>query len=389
MKRRTFLASTAAASLGTQILGGIPLKAFSPLELMQPEAQDDDRILIVVQLFGGNDGLNTIIPVEDPEYYRIRPEIAVQKADAVSVLSRVHFHPALAPEGSYNLKSMFEDGRLAIIQGVGYENPSLSHFRSSDIWLSGFNTSDPNKRLVDGWLGRYWAETLPGFPEQLPSDPTAVQIGGTLSMLLQSPRGDVGIALTDPQKFFELGQGLSPDLEPMSDATRYGREYNFIRLIAEQSDRYSTVVKQAFDKGKNAISYSDNGFVQQMKLVARLISGGLKSKVFLVYMGGFDTHVQQQNEDLTGLHPYLLVEQGPAPRNQSLSSGRRGRVPRQWVAGAKNRFWCSKNSNPYSPDPGVVSQRTQDGNQLFKRSCSALLCGQPIPFNLHRIYNNE
>lgn len=306
MKRRSFLASTAAASLGTQILGGIPLKAFSPLELMQPESQDDDRILIVVQLFGGNDGLNTIIPVEDPEYYRIRPEIAVQKADAVSVLSRVHFHPALAPEGSYNLKSMFEDGRLAIIQGVGYENPSLSHFRSTDIWLSGFSTTDPNKRLVDGWLGRYWAETLPGFPEQLPSDPTAVQIGGTLSMLLQSPKGDVGIALTDPQKFFELGQGLSPDLEPMSDATRYGQEYNFIRLIAEQSDRYSTVVKQAFDKGKNAISYTDNGFVQQMKLVARLISGGLKTKVFLVYMGGFDTHVQQQNEDLTGLHPYLL-----------------------------------------------------------------------------------
>lgn len=343
MKRRTFLASTAAASLGTQILGGIPLKAFSPVELMEPHGADDDRILIVVQLFGGNDGLNTIIPVDDPEYYRIRPEIAVQKEDAVSVLSRVHFHPALAPQGSYNLKSMFEDGRLAIIQGIGYENPSLSHFRSTDIWLSGFNTSDPNKRLIDGWLGRYWAEALPGFPETLPQDPTAVQIGGTLSMLLQSPKGDVGIALTDPQKFFELGQGLSPDLDPMSDATRYGREYNFIRLIAEQSDRYSTVVKQAFDKGRNAIAYADNGFVQQMQLVARLISGGLKSKVYLVYMGGFDTHVQQQNEDLTGLHPYLLetlstgigqfmndaVAQGFADRVVGMTVSEFGRRPYQ------------------------------------------------------------
>lgn len=306
MKRRTFLTSTAAATVGTQLLGGIPLRAFSPVELADTLNSDDDRILIVVQLFGGNDGLNTIIPVDDPEYYRIRPDIAIQKADASSVLSRVHFHPALNPSGTYNLKSMFEDGRLAVIQGIGYENPSLSHFRSTDIWLSGFNTSDPNKRLVDGWLGRYWANKLPGFPEALPSDPTAVQIGGTLSMLLQSPKGDVGIALTDPEKFFELGQGLSPDMDPMSDDTRYGREFNFVRLVAEQSDRYSSVVKQAFDKGKNTLTYANNGFVQQMRLVARLISGGLKSKIFLVYMGGFDTHVQQQNEDLTGLHPFLL-----------------------------------------------------------------------------------
>lgn len=306
MKRRTFLKTTAAASVGTQLLGGVPLRAFSPTQLMNTLDADDDRILIVVQLFGGNDGLNTIIPVDDPEYYNIRPVIAVQKSDAVSVLSRVHMHPALAPAGSYNLKSMFEDGRLAIVQGIGYENPNLSHFRSTDIWLSGFNSSDPNKRLIDGWLGRYWADKIQGFPENLPSDPTAVQVGGTLSMLLQSPKGDIGIALTDPEKFFELGQGLSPDLDPMPEDTRYGREFNFVRLVAEQSDRYSTVVKQAFDRGRNTLTYDDNGFVKQMQLVARLISGGLKSKIYLVYMGGFDTHVQQQNEDLTGLHPFLL-----------------------------------------------------------------------------------
>ena len=306
MKRRTFLKTTAAASVGAQMLGGVPLRAFSPVEMMNTLDEDDDRILIVVQLFGGNDGLNTIIPVDDPEYYRIRPTIGVQESDTVSVLSRVHLHPSLAPAGIYNMKDMFEDGRLAIIQGIGYENPNLSHFRSTDIWLSGLNSSDPNQRLVDGWLGRYWADKIQGFPETLPSDPTAVQIGGTLSMLLQSPKGDIGIALTDPEKFFELGQGLSPDLDPMPEDTRYGREFNFVRLVAEQSDRYSSVVKDAFDRGTNSLEYEDNGFVQQMQLVARLISGGLKSKIYLVYMGGFDTHVNQQNDDLTGLHPYLL-----------------------------------------------------------------------------------
>ena len=306
MKRRTFLSTTAAAAVGTQVLGGIPLKAFSPGDLGERVQADDDRILIVIQMFGGNDGLNTIVPVDDPEYYKIRPSIAVPKIKAVNVLSNVYMHPSLDSKAPYNLKRMFEDGRLAIINGIGYENPNLSHFRSTDIWLSGFNSSDPEKRLADGWLGRYWSNKINGFPEVLPPDPIAVQIGGSLSMLLRSPKGDTGIALTDPQKFFELGQGLSPDMDPMPEDTRFGHEFNFVRLVAEQSDRYSTVVKDAFDKGSNQVTYYANNFVKQMKLVARLISGGLKTKVYLVYMGGFDTHVQQQDENLNGLHPYLL-----------------------------------------------------------------------------------
>lgn len=306
MKRRSFLATTAAAAVGTQVLGGVPLRAFSPFQLQQQLQADDDRILIVIQMFGGNDGLNTILPVDDPAYYQIRPTIAVPKDKAVNVLSRVYMHPALAPKDRYGFPQMFEDGRLAIVQGIGYENPNLSHFRSTDIWLSGFNSSDPEKRLLDGWLGRYWSNKINGFPEVLPDDPIAVQIGGSLSMLLQSPKGDVGIALTDPAKFFELGQGLSPDMAVMSDETRYGREFNFVRTVAEQCDRYSTVVKSSFDKGKNVASYTDTGFVQQMKLVARLISGGLRSKIYMVAMGGFDTHVQQQDENLGGLHPYLM-----------------------------------------------------------------------------------
>lgn len=312
MKRRNFIKTTTAAAVGTQVLGGVPLRAFSPVELIPALQAENDNILIVIQMFGGNDGLNTIIPADDPEYYKIRPTIGVKKDKAVNVLSRVYMHPALDPAGTYNVRRLLEDGRLAIVQGIGYENPNLSHFRSTDIWLSGFNTSDPNARLVDGWVGRYYARTLPGFPENLPEHPVAVQIGGTLSMLFQSPKGDVGIALTDPQKFFELGQGLSPDMNPLPEDTFYGKEFNFVRLVAEQSDRYSTVVKEAFDRGTNKVDYADNGFVRQLQLVARLISGGLKSKVYMVYMGGFDTHVQQQNDDLTGLHPFLL---------ESLSTG--------------------------------------------------------------------
>lgn len=312
MKRRSFLKTTTAAALGTQVLAGVPMRAFSPVDLAPVVQAEDERILIVIQLFGGNDGLNTIIPADNDGYYAIRPTIAVPKAKTSQVADRLFFHPALDPNGVYNLRRMWDDGRLAVINGIGYENPNLSHFRSTDIWLSGFNSSDPERRLIDGWLARFWAQKINGFPEVLPEDPIALQIGGSLSMLFQSQKGDVGIALTDPEKFFELGKGLSPDLDPLTGDSKYAQEFNYIRLVAEQSDKYSTVVKNAYDKGRNTLKYADNGFVKQMQMVARLISGGLKTKVYHVYMGGFDTHVQQQDEDYGGFHPYLL---------QSLSVG--------------------------------------------------------------------
>lgn len=344
MKRRNFLKTTAATAVGSHLISGIPMKAFNPTGLMETLDAEDDRILIVVQLFGGNDGLNTIIPVDDPEYYKIRPDISVPKADAVKTLSKLHLHPALVPSGvPYNFQQLIEDGRMAVIHGVGYENPNLSHFRSTDIWLSGFNSSNPEDRLIYGWLGKYWSENISGFPVNLPAHPIAVQIGGTLSMLFHSSKGDVGIALTDAEKFFALGHGISPDYDMQDEGSRYGREFNFVRLVAEQTDRYSTVVKEAYDKGKNMVQYADNGFVRQLGLVARLISGGLKSKVFMVYMGGFDTHVSQQNDTLGGLHPYLLeslstgigqfmedaIKQGFANRVAGLTVSEFGRRPQQ------------------------------------------------------------
>jgi uncharacterized protein (DUF1501 family) len=119
MKRRNFLASTTAAAVGTQLLGGVPLRAFSPFELLPTLAEDNDRILIVIQMFGGNDGLNTVIPCEDPLYYKLRPDIGVKQEDAINLLSKVYLHPALDPANTYNMKRMLEDGRLAIVQGVG------------------------------------------------------------------------------------------------------------------------------------------------------------------------------------------------------------------------------------------------------------------------------
>ncbi len=317
MKRRNFLQSSAAIAAGAafapQILGGMPVYAKSPTGILGEQALENDAILIIIQLFGGNDGLNTVIPAEDDNYYKLRPDIAVPKDKAKRYANSNFFlHPALVNNilvnkvDSGGFMGLLDTGRLAVIQGIGYENPNLSHFRSTDIWLSGFNNSDPAVRLTDGWIGRYFSNRLTNFPIEIPDDPLCVQIGGTLSLAFQSEKGDMGIALTDPDAFFKLGQGLSPDEQFMDEKTAYANEFNYIRTIALESDKYSQVVKNAFDKGKNSFEYSQ-GFAQQMKLIARLISGGLKSKVFMCSMGGFDTHVQQQNVDLTGNHPNLLA----------------------------------------------------------------------------------
>ncbi len=326
MKRRSFLkhsvAATTLAAATPQLIAGINVRANSPIFSFAPDVLDsNDNILIVIQLFGGNDALNTVIPIANDTYYKIRPTINVPPNQAWQYLSTdMYFHPSLVknayqastgkPGANGGFGELMMSGRLAVIQDVGYEQPNLSHFRSTDIWLSGINPANDSVRLDDGWIARYFEKALPDFPNTLPAHPLCVQIGGSLSLLFQSKKGDMGIALTDPQKFFELGQGLSPDEDPVNDGTAYADEFNFIRSIAKQSDSYSQIVLDAYNKGVNKVAYGKSGLAAQLGLVARLISGGLKSKVYMLSMSGFDTHVQQQESpDVTqGGHPSLLAQ---------------------------------------------------------------------------------
>lgn len=392
MKRRNFLQSSAAiaagAALAPQLIGGIPVYAKSPVGVLGSQAMENDAILIIIQLFGGNDGLNTFIPAEDDNYYKLRPEIAVPKDKAKRYgNTNYYFHPALVNNVYGNgFIGLMDTGRLAVVQGVGYENPNLSHFRSTDIWLSGLNNSDPNTRLTDGWIGRYFANRLPNFPTEIPDDPLCVQIGGTLSLAFQSEKGDMGIALTDPDSFFKLGQGLSPDEQLIDDKTAYANEFNYIRTIALESDKYSQVIKNAFDKGKNTLDYSQ-GFAQQMKLIARLISGGLKTKVFMCSMGGFDTHVQQQDVSLGGNHPNLLnalangisqfigdaLQQGFANRVVGMTVSEFGRRPAEngsrgtdhGAASVQFVFGTRVNSAVYGENPNL-SELNSNNDLQFK-----------------------
>ncbi len=311
MDRRTFVKKTSLITAATivtpYILTGEPKIKVYPNDTIN--SFEDDSIMILIELFGGNDGLNTIIPAYNDLYYTLRPNLSYPVEFCRRFEnSDLYFNPNLV-DGIFNggLLQMFAEGKLAIIEGVGYENPNLSHFRSQDIWLSGINNSNNSVKLTEGWLGRFLARKLPGYPLEIPEHPLAIQIGGTLSLLLKSDVGDMGIALTDPDKFYELGNGLTPNEPLRTGISKYDKEYNFIHTIAKQSEIYSKAVKQAYDKGKELIKVNySSGLSQQFRLISTLIAGGLKTKVYYVSLSNFDSHAQQQSGYYVGQHPTLL-----------------------------------------------------------------------------------
>lgn len=316
MKRRTFIQTTAAIGVGIEFAPKL-LKGFDEPELMtQDEFLASDNVLIILELFGGNDGLNTIVPAEDDEYYRIRPNIGIPKDELIKV-NDIYMNKALVQDvKNGGMKRMFEDGRLAIVEGIGYDQPNLSHFRSEDIWLSGINPkSNHNEKLLEGWLGRYFALKLPNYPMQIPEHPISISIDGAISLIFKSNKGDMGIALTDPNEFYKLGVGLTPKESLLSGTSAYENEFNFIHTIARQSEIYSQAVKTAYEMGIKKINgnlYSNNVLSQKLKMISAFIAGGLKTKVYFVKLSNFDSHAQQMNTSFTGQHYILLNEASKA-----------------------------------------------------------------------------
>lgn len=205
MKRRIFIQSTlASAALAPVLLDNVYARPSTPLKLLAQMAPLDvnDKILILVQLFGGNDGLNTIVPVDDVNaaaYYALRPNIGIQKNFLINRGGSDGFYmnPGLGFGDKQGFAGMFDMGQLAIIRGIGYDPPNLSHFFSTDVWLSGFLPQTTDYAFNSGWLGRFLEQQYPNFPAQLPTDPLAINFGG-FSLALTSDKGRMGIEVANP-----------------------------------------------------------------------------------------------------------------------------------------------------------------------------------------------
>jgi len=296
--RRDFISGLGMAAGASVIVGSTPVQALGHSSFLhQLQQSSQDRILILLQLFGGNDGLNTIIPVEDSNYFNARPRLAIPKHVALPLTKQLGMHPAMRP-----LRDLYNAGEMAIVQGVGYADSSLSHFRSTDVWLSG---SDVNTYLDTGWTGRQMDFTYPDFEAQ-PSDyPPAVQIGGLGSLLFVGGNRNMGIAVSNPQLFRRLTREGKYYDEKAVPATASGDEMAFVRRIANDTFRYGKAIQDASSQGRNDVSYpSGNYLASNLSTVARLIKGNLGSHVYHVGIGGFDTHGSQGATN--GAHATLL-----------------------------------------------------------------------------------
>lgn len=305
MKRRNFLRLSVPAAALVQ---GMPIQTLgmeSPLvRSLLGFTTDTDHVLVLVQMNGGNDGLNMVIPIDTyAAYQAARTNVAIPQNRILSLQgqSKTGLHPAMT-----GLQQLFNEGKASIIQSVGYPNPNFSHFRATDIWMSG---SDSDQYLSTGWAGRYLDNQYPGFPNGYPNtqftDPLGIQVGSLTSFTFQGPQVSMGMSISDPTNFYNLIDGID---EPVPN-THAGFELNYIRTINKQTQKYADVVKSAALSVTQQASYPANNYLaDQLKIVARLIAGGLKTRIYMVNIHGFDTHSMQVNnsDTTTGQHANLL-----------------------------------------------------------------------------------
>lgn len=276
IKRKEFLqiGSLASASLMMPKF----LKAFEKKSLVPP----GNKVLVVLQLSGGNDGLNTVIPIRNDIYYQARPHLGIQRDKALQLTDEAGINPALPV-----FKNLFDEGNLGIMNSVGYPNPDRSHFRSMDIWQSASNS---NEYISTGWLGRY----LDAQCTRCEKPTQAVEIDDVLSLALKGKKIK-GLALRDPkrlfsssnEKYFKQINAVHENVEPVVDY--------LYKTLSETLSSADYIYEQSRLRPSSQ-SYPATSLGKNLKTVSSLILSDINTNVYYVSIGSFDTHVNQENQ---------------------------------------------------------------------------------------------
>ena len=300
MNRRSFIINSAISSATV-----VPL--VNALASCGVKKAKNNRIFVIIQLTGGNDGLNTLIPLDN--YKRIvdaRPNIYIPEGKTLKLrgIDATGLHPSLG-----GIRDLYDNKCVSFVQGVGYDNPNFSHFRASDIWLT---ASGASTVLYTGWMARFLETKYKNYPTGFPNakcpDPPAIKVGDTGSFLFQGAAMDVSFVVNPANGMESLeSDPLGMDLKGYAN-----NEVKSIREILLQTDHYSATIKKALGTSfQHSGSYpkaGENSLADQLKVVARLIHSGLQTPVYMVDLKGFDTHSEQvSSSDATkGTHADLL-----------------------------------------------------------------------------------
>ncbi len=264
------------------------LKAYQPEHLFNSRS---GKILVIVQLSGGNDGLNTVIPYRNDIYYQQRPTLAVQKNEVLQVSDQLGLNPVLSP-----LQSLYDDGLMSVINNVGYPNPDRSHFRSMDIWHT---ASESDEYLSTGWLGRYLDSSCQGCQ----AAHHALEVDDELSLALKGQQNK-GFAMSNPEQLKR--QTNNPLLKHLAEQPHQDHEENVAYLYKILADTYSSAdyLSEKAKTYRSSVSYPVSAFGKRLKQVAELISADTDTRIYYVSLSGFDTHVNQKNQQERLLKQY-------------------------------------------------------------------------------------
>lgn len=320
MNRRKFIKNSSLAAAAPMVINKVAVSPFATKNMLASfNCDTSDRALVVVFLMGGNDGFNTLVPMNQYTKYRnYRPSIYIPENATIDLDSgladeqKLGLHPVLG-----SLKSLYDAGNAHIVQGVGYPNANKSHFKSTDLWLSGGDGVGSNSGINSGHFGRFLDSSNPnivGNPSGLNLDPLGLQLGNsTVSLGYLTTNNQVASAnLTDqdPQGLYSVVQDIGTLPHASTPNSDYGREIDYIMNVERNTSIYAQRISSVFSSGSNSASYPNDYFANQLKTVARLIKGGSKTKIFLLHAYGFDTHddqIQTPGNASVGNHAELLT----------------------------------------------------------------------------------
>lgn len=326
MKRRKFLQLSALSSASALFLNGHKVSAFSKTALLNsiPTAIIEGRSLVLIQLLGGNDGLNTLIPLNQYDAYAsLRPTIklvntglnaAINLDGTLPLEDQMLLHPSLT-----GFKSLYDSGKLNVINSVGYPISNKSHFAGRALMLKGGDGTPENSNKTSGWMARYLHS---GYNYADYKDPLGIQLGSKKPSLgfhsEHEHKVDVNLTGQNVSGYYDTISNIgNPEPSNLPDS-EFASNVSYMVQTEKATNEYSQRISEVFDAGSNsAVVYPDLDLADQLKTVARMIKGGSKTKIFLVTAGGYDTHADQvvSGNTYLGNHANLLQELGDSVKS--------------------------------------------------------------------------